>query len=113
MVRTNNNPVGDIAEAIVHAYYCGERGGFSQAGWDIKTPDAAVSTSASACRPGAGVWWARSETTASRREQSRARAACSLLLRLPLENGLRGLAGGFPDSHVVQQQCALVPRSAP
>jgi len=39
VVRTNNNPVGDIAEAIVHAYYGGERGGFSQPGWDIKTPD--------------------------------------------------------------------------
>lgn len=39
VVRTNNNPVGDIAEAIVHAHYGGERGGFSQPGWDIKTPE--------------------------------------------------------------------------
>jgi hypothetical protein len=39
VVRTNNNPVGDIAEAIVAAHYGGERGGFSQAGWDVKTPE--------------------------------------------------------------------------
>jgi hypothetical protein len=44
VIRTNNNPVGDIAEAIVHAYYGGDeagasRGGFSQAGWDVLTPD--------------------------------------------------------------------------
>ncbi|GGC69727.1 hypothetical protein GCM10011410_23200 [Hoyosella rhizosphaerae] len=39
VVRTNNNPVGDIAEAIVHEYYGGERGGFSQAGWDIRSPE--------------------------------------------------------------------------
>src|SRR4051812_27761402 len=38
VIRTNNNPVGDIAEAIVHAHYGGERGGFSQAGWDVQTP---------------------------------------------------------------------------
>lgn len=37
-MRTNNNPVGDIAEAIVAAHYDGERGSFSQAGWDVKTP---------------------------------------------------------------------------
>ena len=37
VVRTNNNPVGDIAEAIVAAHYDGERGSFSQAGWDVKT----------------------------------------------------------------------------
>jgi hypothetical protein len=37
VVRTNNNPAGDIAEAIVHAYYGGERGSFSQVGWDVKT----------------------------------------------------------------------------
>jgi len=36
---TNNNPVGDIAEVNVAAHYAGERGGFSQAGWDVKTPD--------------------------------------------------------------------------
>jgi hypothetical protein len=40
IVRTNNNPVGDIAEAIVHQYYKGsERGSFVQAGWDVITAD--------------------------------------------------------------------------
>lgn len=39
IIRTNNNPVGDIAEAIVATHYGGERGSFSQAGWDVKTPD--------------------------------------------------------------------------
>lgn len=39
IIRTNNNPIGDIAEAIVHQHYGGERGSFSQAGWDVKTPD--------------------------------------------------------------------------
>lgn len=38
VVRTNNNPVGDIAEAIVAEHYAGERGSFNQAGWDVKTP---------------------------------------------------------------------------
>jgi hypothetical protein len=37
VIRTNNNPVGDIAEAIVADHYKGERGSFSQAGWDVKT----------------------------------------------------------------------------
>lgn len=37
VIRTNNNPVGDIAEAIVHAHYGGVRAGFSQAGWDVMT----------------------------------------------------------------------------
>ncbi len=39
VIRTNNNPVGDIAEAIVADHYKGERGSFNQAGWDVKTPD--------------------------------------------------------------------------
>ncbi len=39
IIRTNNNAVGDIAEAIVHAHYGGERAGFSNAGWDVRTPD--------------------------------------------------------------------------
>lgn len=39
VIRTNNNPVGDIAEAIVHGHFGGERGSFAQAGWDVKTPD--------------------------------------------------------------------------
>lgn len=38
IIRTNNNPVGDIAEAIVASHYKGERGSFSQAGWDVLTP---------------------------------------------------------------------------
>lgn len=38
IIRTNNNPVGDIAEAIVAKYYEGIRGSFSQPGWDVKTP---------------------------------------------------------------------------
>ena len=38
VIRTDNNPVGDIAEAVVHARYGGERGGFSQKGWDVTTP---------------------------------------------------------------------------
>jgi hypothetical protein len=37
VIRTNNNPVGDIAEAIVAEYYGGERGAFAQAGWDVRT----------------------------------------------------------------------------
>lgn len=39
VIRTNNNPVGDIAEAIVTAHFQGERGSFSQAGWDVRTAD--------------------------------------------------------------------------
>jgi hypothetical protein len=39
VIRTNNNPVGDIAEAIVAAHFDGERGSFSQAGWDVLTAD--------------------------------------------------------------------------
>jgi hypothetical protein len=39
VIRTNNNPVGDIAEALVHAHYGGERASFVQAGWDVRAPD--------------------------------------------------------------------------
>lgn len=39
IIRTNNNPVGDIAEAIVAEHYGGERGTFAQAGWDVKRAD--------------------------------------------------------------------------
>ena len=39
VIRTNNNPIGDIAEAIVAEHYGGERGSFSQAGWDVLLPD--------------------------------------------------------------------------
>jgi hypothetical protein len=35
VVRTYNNPIGDIAEAIVARHYGGIRGGFSQAAWDV------------------------------------------------------------------------------
>ncbi|MGO8936051.1 MAG: DUF6998 domain-containing protein [Mycobacterium sp.] len=38
LIRTNNL-VGDLAEAIVHAHYGGERLLFSGKGWDVKTPD--------------------------------------------------------------------------
>jgi hypothetical protein len=38
VIRTNNNPIGDIAEAIVCDHYGGERASFSQKGWDVKTP---------------------------------------------------------------------------
>jgi hypothetical protein len=39
VIRTNNNPIGDIAEAIVCDHYKGERASFSQKGWDVKAPD--------------------------------------------------------------------------
>jgi hypothetical protein len=39
VIRTNNNPIGDIAEAIVAIHYGGERGNFSQPGWDIQLPN--------------------------------------------------------------------------
>jgi hypothetical protein len=38
VIRTNNNPIGDIAEAIVCDHYGGERASFSQKGWDVKAP---------------------------------------------------------------------------
>jgi hypothetical protein len=38
VVRTFNNPIGDIAEALVALHYGGERGSFSQASWDVRTP---------------------------------------------------------------------------
>jgi uncharacterized protein DUF6998 len=38
VVRTANNPIGDIAEAIVAEHYDGERQGFSNSGWDVTTP---------------------------------------------------------------------------
>ena len=37
VVRTFNNPIGDIAEALVALHYGGERGSLSQASWDVKT----------------------------------------------------------------------------
>lgn len=39
VIRTNNNPIGHIAEAIVAAHYDGKRGSFSQAGWDVLLAD--------------------------------------------------------------------------
>lgn len=38
VIRTNNNPLGDIAELVVASHFGGERGSFSQAGWDVITP---------------------------------------------------------------------------
>jgi len=35
VVRTANNPIGDIAEAVVTEHYNGERQGFSNSGWDV------------------------------------------------------------------------------
>jgi len=35
IIRTNNNPVGDIAEAIVAEHYAGQRAPFSQKNWDV------------------------------------------------------------------------------
>ena len=39
VVRTANNPIGDIAEALVAEHYSGERASFSNAGWDVATSD--------------------------------------------------------------------------
>jgi hypothetical protein len=39
VVRTFNNPIGEIAEALVALHYKGQRGSFSQASWDVKTPE--------------------------------------------------------------------------
>lgn len=39
VVRTANNPIGDIAEALVAEHYGGERAGFSNRGWDVATDD--------------------------------------------------------------------------
>lgn len=37
VVRTFNNPIGDIAEALVEAHYKGTRSSSSHAGWDVRT----------------------------------------------------------------------------
>jgi hypothetical protein len=39
VVRTANNPIGDIAEELVAAHYGGQRASFSNAGWDVATTD--------------------------------------------------------------------------
>jgi len=41
VIRTDNSPVGDIAELIAHFHYGGERLGFSQKGYDLVTPEGA------------------------------------------------------------------------
>ncbi len=35
VIRTANNPIGDIAEAVVTEHYNGERQAFSNSGWDV------------------------------------------------------------------------------
>jgi hypothetical protein len=37
IVRTANNPIGDIAEELVAIHYKGCRGSFNQLGWDVDT----------------------------------------------------------------------------
>ncbi len=39
VVRTANNPIGDIAEALVAEHFRGVRQSFSNAGWDVSTTD--------------------------------------------------------------------------
>lgn len=39
VVRTFNNPIGDIAEQLVAVHYGGERGSFSQKTWDVRVGD--------------------------------------------------------------------------
>lgn len=39
VVRTFNNPIGDIAEELVAIHYGGERGSFSQKSWDVRVGD--------------------------------------------------------------------------
>lgn len=39
VVRTFNNPIGDIAEELVARHYEGERGSFTQKAWDVKVGD--------------------------------------------------------------------------
>lgn len=37
VVRTFNNPTGDIAVELVAVHFGGERGSFSQAAWDVRS----------------------------------------------------------------------------
>jgi hypothetical protein len=39
VVRTFNNPIGDVAEELVAQHYRGERGSFSQKTWDVCVGD--------------------------------------------------------------------------
>jgi hypothetical protein len=38
IIRTNNSPTGDIAEALVERALGGKRSHFSNAGWDVRLP---------------------------------------------------------------------------
>lgn len=59
VVRTFNNPIGDIAEALVALHYKGRRGSFSQASWDVKTPEVSYFRS----RPSVGLGSRPAETS--------------------------------------------------
>ena len=39
VIRTFNNPIGDIAEELVAIHYGGQRGSFSQKTWDVRVGD--------------------------------------------------------------------------
>jgi len=39
VLRTFNNPIGDIAEELVALHYGGQRGSFSQKTWDVQVGD--------------------------------------------------------------------------
>lgn len=39
VIRTYNNPIGDIAEELVARHYGGTRGAFDQAAWDVVVGD--------------------------------------------------------------------------
>jgi hypothetical protein len=39
VVRTANNPIGDIAEAVVAEHYKGRRESFNNSGWDVTAPN--------------------------------------------------------------------------
>jgi hypothetical protein len=39
IIRTYNNPIGDIAEEMVARFYGGARGTFAQAAWDVAVDD--------------------------------------------------------------------------
>jgi hypothetical protein len=48
IVRTHNNPIGDIAEEMVARHCTGVRGSFDQAAWDIRVGDGLLQVKA--CR---------------------------------------------------------------
>lgn len=39
VVRTFNNPIGDLAESLVADHYSGERASFNQKTWDVRVGD--------------------------------------------------------------------------